>query len=117
MLNYLKQNNSLYNNVEININNIPIDSLSLEEIPILREAEIYLTNQADNLEELENPLDQYGIGANDSAFIATIPCEINEENTTVPQGEGLNLIKTGLFRAPYNWGGADSAPPPPPPPP
>ena len=51
-LNYLKQNNPLYNNVEININNIPIDLLSLEEIPILREEELDLTNQADNLEEV-----------------------------------------------------------------
>ena len=39
-LNYLKQNNPMYNNVEININNIPIDLLPLEEIPILREEEL-----------------------------------------------------------------------------
>ena len=91
-LNYLKQNNPLYNNVEININNIPIDLLSLEEIPILREEELDLTNQADNLEEVENPLDQYRISANDSALIPTIPCEINEENITVAPGEGLKPI-------------------------
>ena len=88
-LNYLKQNNPLYNNVEININNIPIDLLSLEEIPILREEELDLTNQADNLEEVENPLDQYRISANEGALIPTIPCEINEENITVAPGEGL----------------------------
>ena len=92
-LNYLKQNNPLYNNVEININNIPIDLLSLEEIPILREEELDLTNQADNLEEVENPLDQYRISANDSALIPTIPCEINEENITVAPGEGLSQFQ------------------------
>ena len=91
-LNYLKQNNPLYNNVEININNIPIDLLSLEEIPILREEELDLTNEADNLEEVENPLDQYRISANESALIPTIPCEINEENITVAPGEGLKPI-------------------------
>ena len=90
-LNYLKQNNPLYNNVEININTIPIDLLSLEEIPILREEELDLTNEADNLEEVENPLDQYRISANDSALIPTIPCEINKENITVAPGEGLTV--------------------------
>ena len=86
----LKQNNPLYN-VEININNIPIDLLSLEEIPILREEKLDLTNQADNLEEVENPLDQYRISANEGALIPTIPCEINE-NITVAPGEGLKPI-------------------------
>ena len=91
-LNYLKQNNALYNNFEININNIPIDLLSLEEIPILREAELDLTNQTDNLEEVENPLDQYRIGANNSALIPTIPCEITEENITVAPGADSDYI-------------------------
>ena len=91
-LNYLKQNNPLYNNVEININKIPIDLLSLEEIPILIEEELDLTNQADNLEDVENPFDQYRIRANDSALIPTIPCEIIEENITVAPGEGLKPI-------------------------
>ena len=36
-LNYLKQNNSLYSDIEINIGNIPLDLLSLDEIPIVRE--------------------------------------------------------------------------------
>ena len=92
-LSYLKQNNPLYNNVIININNIQINLLSLNEIPILREEEVDdLTNQADNLEEVENPLDQYRISANDSTLIPTIPCEINEENITVAPGEGLKPI-------------------------
>ena len=58
-LNYLKENNPLYNNVIININNIQIDLLSLKEIPIITEEEVDdLRNKADNLEEVENPLDQ-----------------------------------------------------------
>ena len=63
--------------------------LSLEEIPILREEK--LTNQADNLEEVEKPLDQYRISTNDSALIPTIPCEINEEHYSCPS-EGLKSI-------------------------
>ena len=50
VLNYLKQNNPAYNNVGININNIPIDLLSLEEIAIFREEEL---DQGDNLEILK----------------------------------------------------------------
>ena len=70
-LNYLKQNNFLYNDIEINIGNIPLDLLSLQEIPIVREDE---TSDNDNdkyedLEEIDYPLDQYRTGANDSALI------------------------------------------------
>ena len=60
--------------------------------PIFREEELDLTNQVDNLEEVENQLDQYRISANDSALIPIIPCEINEENITVAAGEGLKPI-------------------------
>ena len=35
-LNYLKQNNSLYSDIEINIGNIPLNLLSLDKIPIER---------------------------------------------------------------------------------
>ena len=67
--------------------------LSLNEIPILREEEVYdLRNEADNLEEVENPLDQCRIGANEGILIPTVPCEINEENITVVPGEGLKQI-------------------------
>ena len=59
--------------------------LSLEEIPIVREEKLDLTNQADHLEEVENPLYQYRISTNDIALIPTIACEINEENYSYPR--------------------------------
>ena len=91
--NILPRDSKKYNNVIININNIQIDLLSLNGIPILREEEVYnLRNKADILEEVENPLDQYRIGVNESALISTVSCEINEENITVAADEGLKPI-------------------------
>ena len=81
-LNYLKQNNPLYNNVEININSTPIDLLSLGEIPILRVEGLDITNQPDNLEEVESPLDQYRI----DAFV------YEESPELWPSGYGIVLV-------------------------
>ena len=91
-LNYLKQNNFLYNVIEINIGNIPIDLLSLEEIPIVREDEMSENDKSEDLEEVDDPLDQYRIGASDSVLIPTIPCQINEENVTIAPGEGIKPV-------------------------
>ena len=94
VLNYLKQNNNLYQNVEINIENIPADLLlSLEEIAIVREEEVSeKTDNSGDLEEDENPLDQYRVCVEDSTLIPTIPCQINEENVTIAPGEGLTPV-------------------------
>ena len=86
-LNYLKQNNALYNDIQTDINNIPVDLLSLEEIPIVLEDGP--VDKSNDLEEIDNPLDQYRLGANDSALIPTIPCQINEEDITIAPGEGI----------------------------
>ena len=91
-LNYLKQNNFLYNDIEINIGNIPIDLLSLEEIPIVREDGMSENDKSEDLEEVDDPLDQYRTGASDSVLIPTIPCQINEENVTIAPGEGINPV-------------------------
>ena len=94
-LNYLKQNNFLYNDIEINIDNIQLDLLSLEEIPIVREDEETPDDNNDkynDFEEIDNPLDQYRIGANETALIPTIPCQINEEDVTIAPGEGIKPI-------------------------
>ena len=91
-LNYLKQNNFLYNDIEINIGNIPIDLLSLEEIPIVREDGMSENDKSEDLEEVDDLLDQYRTGASDSVLIPTIPCQINEENVTIAPGEGINPV-------------------------
>ena len=92
-LNYLKQNNSLYSDIEINIGNIPLDLLSLDEIPIVREdSPDSHPDQSNELEEIDNPLDRYRLGANDSALIPTIPCQINEEDITIAPGEGIKPL-------------------------
>ena len=91
-LNYLKQNYFLYNDIEINVGNISIDLLSLEEIPIVREDEISENDKNEDLEEVDDPLDQYRTGASDSALIPTIPCNINEEDVTIAPGEGIKPV-------------------------
>ena len=77
VLDYLKQNNFLYNNIVINIDNMPVDLLCLDEIPVVREVDI---PEETELEEDENPLDQYRVSANESTLIPTIPCETSEES-------------------------------------
>ena len=92
-LNYLKQNNSLYSDIEINIGNIPLNLLSLDEIPIVREdSPDSHPDQSNNLEEIDNPLDRYRLGAKDSVLIPTIPCQINEEDITIAPGEGIKPL-------------------------
>ena len=92
-LNYLKQNNSLYSDIEINIGNIPLDLRLLDEIPIVREdSPDSHPDQSNDLEEIDNPLDQYRLGANDIALIPTIPCQINEEDITIAPGEGIKPL-------------------------
>ena len=46
----------------------------------------------DELEEGENPLDQYRVSANESALIPTIPCEASEESITMAPCEGVTPI-------------------------
>ena len=83
-INYLKQNNSLYSYIEINIGNIPLDLPSLYEIPIVREdSPDSYPDQSNNLEEIDNPLDRYRLFAKDSTLIPTIPYQINEEDITI----------------------------------
>ena len=83
---YLKENNFLYKNIVINIDNIPVDLLSLDEIPIVTENEACLETAA--IDEVENPLDQYRVSANESILIPVIPCQANEESITMAPGEG-----------------------------
>ena len=67
----------------INIDNVPVDLLCLDKIPVVREVDILEMK----LEEDENPLDQYRVCANESALIQTIPCETSEEIITMAPGE------------------------------
>ena len=44
------------------------------------------------LEETQNPLDQYRVGADETALAANIPCQINYENITIAPGERENPV-------------------------
>ena len=57
VLDYLKQNNFLYNNIATNIDNMPVDLLYLDEIPVVGEVNI---QEDTELEKDEKSLDQYG---------------------------------------------------------
>ena len=68
--------NFLYNDVVVHLDNIPFDLMFLDQIPIVREGNTHEEiDPIDELEEGENPLDQYRVSANESALIPTIPCE------------------------------------------
>ena len=84
VLDYLKQHNFLYNNIVINIDNVSVDLLCLDEIPVVLEVYILETELED-----ENPLNQYRVSANEIVLIPTIPCETSEERITMFQGEGV----------------------------
>ena len=89
-MNHLKQNNSLYTDIEINYS-----LLSLNEIPIIREDSPDSHPDLSNdlcLEEIDNAFDQHRIGANNSALIPTIPCQINEEDITIVPCEGIRPL-------------------------
>ena len=58
----------------------------LDEIPVVREVDI---QEETELEEDENPLDQYRVSTNESTLIPTIPCETSEESITMAPGEGV----------------------------
>ena len=66
---------------------MPVDLLCLDEIPVVREVD---TQEETELEEDENPQDQYR--ANEITSIPTIPCETSEESVTMAPGEGVLLI-------------------------
>ena len=65
VLEYLKENNPLYSDATINTEGIPPELLSFENIPLTVDAHeeipIYVEGPP---EEVENPLDELGIGSN-----------------------------------------------------
>ena len=61
VLDYFKQNNFLYNNILINIDNMAVDLLCLVEIPVIREVDI---QEESELEEDKNLLEKYRLSAN-----------------------------------------------------
>ena len=50
-LNYLKENNFLYNDVVVHLDNIPFDLMSLDQIRIVREGNTH--EEIDPIDELE----------------------------------------------------------------
>ena len=77
----------------VHLDIIPFDLMSLDQIPIVREGNTHEEiDPIDELEEGENPVDQYRVSANESALIPTIPCEASEESITMAPGEGVTPI-------------------------
>ena len=62
VIDYLKHNNFLYISVVIRIDNVPVEWLCLDEIPIVQE--VYALQEDTELQD-ENPLDQYRVSANE----------------------------------------------------
>ena len=101
VLEYLKQNNPLYHDIEINISSIPNnlkvfqDNVEKNELveQLIRfpedELKIIVEKESDEIECMENPLDEYRTPANETALIAEIPSLSDvEESISLSPGEG-----------------------------
>ena len=86
-LQYLKLNNPLYCDIEINVGNIPEHLLSLTE-PIDIPIEIEMDqNESDDLsEEADNPLDHFRLGATETMLVNNLPLV---EDLVIAPGEGM----------------------------
>ena len=84
VLQYLKQNNYFYHDIVIDTTHMSEELLSLQD-PQDNSAP---TDETDNLEEQDNPLDNCSVGANEIALISVVPSQIDNENVTIAPCQG-----------------------------
>ena len=80
-LQYLKHNNALYYDIEINVGNIPENLLTLSE-PI----DIPIEIESDDLNEESDPLDHFRLGATETMLVNNVP---PVEDIVIAPGEGM----------------------------
>ena len=88
-LQYLKQNNPLYCDIEIDIGQIPDYLLSLAEpidIPIEVEVDNDVPYSVNIPEDADNPLDNFRFGATETMLVSNIP---QVEDIVIAPGEGI----------------------------
>ena len=90
---YIKKKKSLYSDIVMVTDNIPFDLPILDEIPII--GEDITDRQQPQLEETENHLDQYRVGADETTLVVNTPCQINYENITIAPGEKSSINFNG----------------------
>ena len=89
LLEYLKVNNHFYKDIVIDTDNIDPDFLSFGDNEDLEaEDENYDRNRNELLEEVENPLNKHCIGANETALISTVPCQLSDDDIVISPGQG-----------------------------
>ena len=59
---------------------------------LVAEDENYDRNRNELLEEVENPLNKHRIGANETALISTVPCQLNDDDIVIAPGQGKKTI-------------------------
>jgi len=103
---FLKQNNPLYSDIEINIENLPrqwintIDNSRDEsEIDFVNESEILnVTNDESLTEEDPNPLDLFRLSASETAYVPEVSYEVhNDGNISIAPGENKQPLPV-IFR-------------------
>ena len=72
----------------INSKQIPSDVLSLKSSSTEEYDPDKNSDNEQELEETENPLDALRFGSNESVLTCKVPCQIEEESMTVAPGEG-----------------------------
>ena len=93
ILQYLKQVNPLYENIEIDTERIPpnfLNSVGSDESNDDNDMEIDFETSANNKdnEEENNPLDSYRVAASETAYVPELPFSFaDEQNVTIAPGE------------------------------
>ena len=88
VLAYLKQNNSFYHDVEINVHNIDSNLLSFDDDDNNEDANGADSNSTETLiENIEDPLSEHRVEGNETALINNILCQVDEYNIVIAPGQ------------------------------
>ena len=92
---YLKENNTLYSDIEINVENIPENWVSTinnnddnVDIDFINESSVPKVKAENENEEENNPLDDFRLGTSETAYVPELAYEITDDSkVTIAPGE------------------------------
>ena len=92
VLQYLKENNHLYEDIDIDESRIPVELTSFTETD---EIDMHIAGSSDH-EDRENPLDEHRVSASETVLTSILPSDVSDESITIAPCEGkkpLSLIQ------------------------
>ena len=101
LLNFLKENNPLYNNVLIDLNLVSRELLYFndDETSDIPQFSLSRHETSNEMEEEDNPLDEHRTSSNETIMASKIPIQVHDDTVTVAPGEGQTPIP--LFEDEY----------------